>query len=126
MSLRPHKNVVQLLGVCIDRANPLCVVTDFQPNGSLHSLLKSDKPLGWSTVVNILRGVSAGMYHLHKEKILHRDLAARNILLSASMDAMVADFGLSAKVVGEATKEEYFRGALKYMAPESLKRNEFS
>jgi serine/threonine protein kinase len=62
MSLRPHKNVVQLLGVCIDQTNPLwyvvcvcvcvcvsrvlrrlhllfSVVTDFQPNGSLHSLV---------------------------------------------------------------------------------------
>lgn len=119
----------------------LCVVTDFQPGGSLHALLKSDKVLEWPTVVHILQGISAGMYHIHREKILHRDLAARNILLSGSMDAMVADFGLSAKVQGEEAQESYFRGALKvhtavnghcsrflsqYMAPESLKRNMFS
>jgi serine/threonine protein kinase len=126
MTLRPHKNVVLLLGVCCDPAQPFCLVTDFQANGSLHQLLKSDREIGWETTLRVLEGVAAGMYHIHEEKILHRDLAARNVLLSSSMDAMVADFGLSAKTAGGATQESYFRGALKYMAPESLRNNMFS
>jgi serine/threonine protein kinase len=126
MTLRPHKNVVLLLGVCCDPALPFCLVTDYQANGSLHTLLKSDREIGWETTLRVLEGVAAGMYHIHEEKILHRDLAARNVLLSGSMDAMVADFGLSAKTAAGATQESYFRGALKYMAPESLRNNMFS
>ncbi len=32
-------------------------------------------------ILKIIRGIVAGMCHLHKEKIIHRDLAARNILV---------------------------------------------
>ena len=101
-------------------------MTDFQPNGSLYALLRSSKEISWETVLRVLEGVSAGMYHIHREHILHRDLAARNVLLSASMDPMVADFGLSAKTKEGTQQETYFKGALKYMAPESLSQNLFS
>jgi len=73
------------------------------------------------------------MHHLHEEGLLHRDLAARNILLTASMEPMVADFGLSKKVdklstsQDNAVKEEgFFQGPYKWMAPESLTQNIFS
>jgi hypothetical protein len=69
MTLRPHKNVVLLLGVCCDPAQPFCLVTDFQANGSLHTLLKSDREIGWETTLRVLEGVAAGMYHIHEEKI---------------------------------------------------------
>ena len=42
--------------------------------------------------------------------------------LSGDMDAMVADFGLSAVTTEGTAQETYFKGALKYMAPESLVR----
>ena len=97
-------------------------MTDYQPNGSLYGLLRSERELDWPTVIKILEGVSAGMYHIHREHMLHRDLAARNVLLSGDMDAMVADFGLSAVTTEGTAQETYFKGALKYMAPESLVR----
>ena len=47
------------------------------------------------------------------------------VVFSAAMDAMVADFGLSAKTAEGKAQETYFKGALKYMAPESLVGNCF-
>jgi hypothetical protein len=128
MSLRPHKNIAQLLGVSVDPSKPLCIVTDFYANGSLFDFIMSDKQFGWDFVIRALEGVTAGMYHLHSESILHRDLAARNILLSEALEAKVSDFGLSKKVLQpqEDQQESFFRGAFKYMAPESLARNVFS
>jgi serine/threonine protein kinase len=32
--------------------------------------------------IELIQGIAAGMFHLHKHNIVHRDLAARNILLS--------------------------------------------
>ena len=50
--------------------------------------------------LKIIKGIAAGMEHLHKEKIVHRDLSARNILLNERdkiLEAVVADFGLLLK-----------------------------
>ena len=33
MNLRPHKNIVALLGVATDPAHPLCIVTEFVAGG---------------------------------------------------------------------------------------------
>eukprot|EP00013_Stygamoeba_regulata_P009800 CAMPEP_0177666264 /NCGR_PEP_ID=MMETSP0447-20121125/21490_1 /TAXON_ID=0 /ORGANISM="Stygamoeba regulata, Strain BSH-02190019" /LENGTH=468 /DNA_ID=CAMNT_0019172403 /DNA_START=12 /DNA_END=1419 /DNA_ORIENTATION=+ len=142
MGLRPHRNVVQMLGICADPGQPLAIVTAFYDAGSLHSLLmKREVQLSWPVVVKILQGVCAGMFHLHQEQILHRDLAARNILIDQTYEPRVADFGLSKRVdikdfeehkrqattnMLQSNESGYFRGPYKFMAPESLKSNEFS
>jgi serine/threonine protein kinase len=109
MDLRPHKNIVCLLGVCADPGVPLCIVTEYVEGGSLESLLRSQQQLNWPMILHICQGICAGMFHLHEEAILHRDLAARNILLEPMTSArggtaqrwtpLITDFGLSKRVV---------------------------
>jgi serine/threonine protein kinase len=43
----------------------------------------------------LIRGIVAGMLHLHKHNIVHRDLAARNILLTATGDPKISVLFLS-------------------------------
>lgn len=87
--------------------------------GSLSDLLYSNEPIPRATLILILKGVAAGMMHLHKEGIvhrceggflnLHRDLAARNVLLQqveSSIVAKVSDFGLS-----RIAADHYLEGA---------------
>eukprot|EP01089_Gocevia_fonbrunei_P001469 TRINITY_DN11354_c0_g2_i1.p1 TRINITY_DN11354_c0_g2~~TRINITY_DN11354_c0_g2_i1.p1 ORF type:complete len:193 (+),score=51.39 TRINITY_DN11354_c0_g2_i1:56-580(+) len=66
--------------------------------------------------------ISAGMSHLHSEKILHRDLACRNILLNKDGDGVIhpviSDFGLSRQM--EIYVPEVAYGAYKWMPPEFL------
>jgi serine/threonine protein kinase len=110
MNLRPHKNIVTLMGVvCSDPAAPLCIVTEFVDGGSLETLLRSQLQLNWPMILHLCQGICAGMFHLHEEAILHRDLAARNILLepmtasrggtAARWTPQITDFGLSKRVV---------------------------
>jgi serine/threonine protein kinase len=110
MNLRPHKNIVALMGiVCNDPASPLCIVTEFVDGGSLETLLRSQLQLNWPMILHLCQGICAGMFHLHEEAILHRDLAARNILLepmtasrggtAARWTPQITDFGLSKRVV---------------------------
>jgi serine/threonine protein kinase len=40
--------------------------------------------------IELVRGIAAGLYHLHKHNIIHRDLAARNILLSGSGEPKIS------------------------------------
>jgi serine/threonine protein kinase len=44
------------------------------------------------TTINILKGIAAGMAHLHKEGIIHRDLAARNILVYFFSEKFLRNF----------------------------------
>jgi len=124
-TLRPHDNVVQLLAVC---SNPLAVVMKYYSNGSLLSYLHKSKQLYRMEFFTILKGIAAGMNHLHREKIIHRDLACRNILLNGTMEAVVADFGLARMVhreIDSASTQSLF-GPIKWMAPESIQHQTYS
>jgi serine/threonine protein kinase len=47
-------------------------------------LYDSNVKLSEEHKIRLIRGIAAGMLHLHKHNIVHRDLAARNILLTES------------------------------------------
>ncbi|KAL6071243.1 Tyrosine-protein kinase abl1 [Balamuthia mandrillaris] len=136
-NLRPHSNVVLLLGVCLHHPeHPLCIVTELLPNGSLLDFLKKQKSqlpeeekLGWNELmVRIAKGVAAGMQHLHAEQIIHCDLSARNILLTENLEAKVADFGMSRVLSAEEDHHQTMSniGPVRWMAPESLKDRVYS
>lgn len=54
-------NVLQLLGTCKD---PLCVITEYMPCGSLAHLLRSDEVIAQATKDKIILGIARGMLHL--------------------------------------------------------------
>jgi tRNA A-37 threonylcarbamoyl transferase component Bud32 len=120
MKLPPHPNVVALIGVT--PPPNFWIVTEFLSRGSLYTLLHSAEKVHDSQQMNIIRGIAAGMAHLHAQKIVHRDLAARNILLDNQLNAKISDFGLS-RFGGEdeeiKTKSDV--GPIKWMSPEAIK-----
>lgn len=134
--MRPHRNLLTLLGISSQPGKPICIVTDFVDGGSLESKLH-DKgfPIDWLFIVKTVKGMAAGMHHLHQEGLLHRDLAARNVLLTEAFTPLISDFGLSTKTDKDQLRQshnntvketKFFRGPYKWMAPESLSKNEFS
>jgi len=125
-SLRPHANVLLFQGLCLNQ-NQIMIVTEFMPGGNLWSLLTSDKKIDRTLTFKFLKGIAAGMMHLSSEGLVHRDLAARNILLTLNLEAKVADFGMSRILTNnESSKTASNIGPLRWMAPESLSRNEYS
>jgi len=125
LELRPHPNVVSLLGVCTEK-NHYAIITEFLGGGSLDTLLYSNSQLLIYEALHILLDVAMGMAHIHTENVVHRDLAARNVLLTTERPcrAKIADFGLAQFQRGEGITS--FSGAVRWMAPESLKFQTFS
>jgi serine/threonine protein kinase len=116
-SIRPHPNLVQMMGYSID---PLFMVMEYLANGTLLSALKR-KSLDNADKIRICHEIALGMVHLHAEGIIHRDLAARNILLDKSMMAKVSDFGLSRSIGDQEsgqTKTEIL--SIQWNAPEAV------
>jgi len=124
-NLRPHDNVVQLLAVCKE---PPAVVMKFYANGSLLQYIYNTKRLTKIDFFTILKGIAAGMNHLHREKIVHRDLACRNVLINSNAEAVVSDFGLARMVHKEvdSAKTQSLFGPIKWMAPESIQKQIYS
>ncbi|KAL6078325.1 Tyrosine-protein kinase Fer isoform b [Balamuthia mandrillaris] len=97
-NLRPHGNVLLLLGVCEDDLHNHYVVTEFMAKGDLRHFLMSEEGeamVNYRMMVQMAREIAVGMCHLHSEGIIHRDLAARNLLLTEEFTIKISDFGLS-------------------------------
>lgn len=90
-----HPNIVLWMGVQHDtEKGELSIVTEFVPNGTLSTFLKNKKS-SWSTRVSMALEIANALGYLHDRRILHRDLKSENVLLGASLECKVADFGLA-------------------------------
>jgi predicted Ser/Thr protein kinase len=127
IELPPHPNVVQMFGVSTDGTQPVLVL-EYCGGGSLDKLLFfSEQPMNETQNIILVKGIAAGMLHLHNHNIIHRDLAARNILLSDAGHPKISDFGMSRILQKEdegQTKTNI--GPVRWMAPESLAKQTYS
>jgi predicted Ser/Thr protein kinase len=127
VELPSHPNVVRLFGVSLEQQQLPVIVMEYCEGGSLDKLLfESNVKLSDDYKNRLVRGIAAGMLHLHKHNIIHRDLAARNILLTASGDPKISDFKMSRVLVRDEGKTKSNLGPVCWMAPESLAHNSYS
>ena len=129
----PH--LVPLLGVCLDGATQLCLVTPFMSEGSLADHI--GRPEGRregklstgrrrvAAALDAARGVAA--LHSLRDRLLHRDIKPENVLLDGELRAYVADYGLSRLLPGDDTSMvSVFRGTHGYVAPEVVVSGRYS
>lgn len=120
-----HKNLVRLLGYCVEGAHRM-LVYEYVDNGNLDQWLHGDvgpvSPLTWEIRMNIILGTAKGLAYLHEglePKVVHRDVKSSNILLDRQWHPKVSDFGL-AKLLRSETNHVTTRvmGTFGYVAPE--------
>ncbi|KAL5787114.1 hypothetical protein ACOSP7_004063 [Xanthoceras sorbifolium] len=98
-----HRNVVKLLGCCLETKVPL-LVYEFIPNGSLYQYLhdqNEELPFTWEMHLQISTEVAGALSYLHLAAslpIYHRDIKYANILLDKKYKAKIADFGTSRSI----------------------------
>ncbi|TQD97275.1 hypothetical protein C1H46_017116 [Malus baccata] len=118
-----HKNLVRLLGYCVEAEQPL-MLYEYISNGTLSDHLhgKFSTFLDWKTRLRIALQTAEALTYLHSAAhtpIYHRDVKSTNILLDSDLNAKVADFGLSRLACpGLSHISTCAQGTLGYLDPE--------
>ncbi|GJS68160.1 probable L-type lectin-domain containing receptor kinase S.7 [Tanacetum coccineum] len=122
-----HKNLVQLLGWCVEKGE-LLLVYELMPYGSIDKVLYQDPDhwgfLNWTHRYKIAIGLASVLAYLHQEcdkLVIHRDIKSSNVMLDANFNARLGDFGLAKLIDHDKSPiSTLTAGTAGYLAPEYL------
>ncbi|KAJ4806952.1 Wall-associated kinase family protein [Rhynchospora pubera] len=119
-----HKNVVKLLGCCLEVKVPV-LVYEYISNGTLYHYIHDKQTLILSDVrLRIAVETANALAYMHtfaSPPILHGDVKSANILLDDNLIAYVSDFGTSKLVPNDVAEiATLVQGTIGYLDPEYI------
>ncbi|KAG1326940.1 mitogen-activated protein kinase kinase 5 [Cocos nucifera] len=99
-----------------DRAGEIEILLEYMDGGSLDGRRIASE----SVLADIARQVLSGLAYLHRRRIVHRDIKPSNLLINASRQVKIADFGVGRILAKTMDPCNSSVGTIAYMSPERI------
>ncbi|KAL5106317.1 hypothetical protein TcWFU_007170 [Taenia crassiceps] len=137
-----HKNVVRLVGVCMDRPqDEIYLIMELMLLGDLKKYLlerrltaqrcPDHEDICPATLTRMALDIAEGLAYLHSKQLIHRDIACRNCLVGPDHVVKIGDFGLTREATA-GSPYGYYRFTrnvelpIRWMPPEAVQFGIFS
>ena len=114
-----HANLLQLLEV-IEEVDRIYLVTEYIGGGELFNYIVEKGRLEEAEAARLFVQMVAAVDSCHRSLVIHRDLKPENVLLDASGEIKVIDFGLGTVLAHPDEVLQVACGSPHYAAPEML------
>ena len=117
-----HKNILRIHDMG-EVAGMKFITMAYVEGHDLHQLIRENPQMPLERVLKFAQQLAGALAAAHAEDVVHRDLKPQNILVDASDQVYIADFGLAKSYAAGAigmTQTGAFLGTPRYMSPEQV------
>ncbi len=114
-----HPHIVPVFDVGSTEDYPCFIVSKFIEGSTLAKQINDNRP-PFGATAELVATVAEALHYAHRKGLVHRDIKPGNILLDASGQPYVADFGLALKEENIGKGPNY-AGTPAYMSPEQAR-----
>src|SRR5574340_1632513 len=118
--LSSHPNIVTVLEVGTTASGRPFIVMQYDPGGTLESLIRKRGPLDWRSGLRLGVKIAGALETAHRAGILHRDVKPANILFTEYGDVQLTDFGIARTAGAFETRTGFIEATPAFTAPEVL------
>src|SRR5258708_3058106 len=89
-----HPHIVQGLDFGLHDQTPYLVM-EYLPGGTLRSHHPKGTRLSFEQIVTYVKQIASALDYAHQQRVIHRDVKPDNLLLNATSQVVLSDFGLA-------------------------------
>lgn len=114
-----HPGIVVVYEIGTDEATKVpFMALEFLRGRTMDKIVSEDGRLEWKEALRIVRQLAEALQHAHSQGVVHRDLKPANVMLLASRQPKIMDFGVAKLEGSQLTTQGQVFGSPSYMAPE--------
>jgi eukaryotic-like serine/threonine-protein kinase len=117
-----HPGIVQVYDQGRDEDGTYYIAMEYVPGGTLKDRINARGPLDPEEAAGIAWRIAEALGAAHERGIVHRDVTSQNILLGATGETKVVDFGIARAASSKTvTETNVVLGTAAYMSPEQVR-----